>query len=420
MIIFLSISFILFSGFGQLSFGDDQELRLDAPGMSMHHVVVLDQYGQDICFSCATASAIDAWRFSHGDTNFAHATSPRKLALDSALVPQKKACFQSNVYIEDLEISYEQLSWLNPTKEASETQSKEKPVDQAPSSAESSRDSTKTFIVPVANNSARSILAYNKFGSCSLQDEFKLSNSYSPDLAMKVIASYIRSLMDISQTSEDFAALSDPTSSVCLTIGDGLMVRRVCTDASVGYDQEIGNSISRHGVQLPATVLQSAVSNDSEYKALQKVYDATCRQKPPHDKLEYERLDCFDPKKCAENVMKHFDKTPASLIQPLRFGFCSNFLTDDIGYRGIVKKTKYWLKDQLTVTYQVDCKHHASLIIGKRIRNGRREVLIQNSLGLSCDLYLPTWKKNCKDGKVWVDLEQLVLNTSDVSFLEKI
>lgn len=51
-------------------------IRLDAPGKSMSKIPVMDQDSKWICYAYTASQMVDAWRFSHGDTDYDHLTSP--------------------------------------------------------------------------------------------------------------------------------------------------------------------------------------------------------------------------------------------------------------------------------------------------------------------------------------------------------
>ncbi len=56
-------------------------IRLDAPGMPMENMPVYDQGKTDLCYAYTAAQVVDAWRFSHGDQNRNHLTSPLSAAI---------------------------------------------------------------------------------------------------------------------------------------------------------------------------------------------------------------------------------------------------------------------------------------------------------------------------------------------------
>ena len=55
---------------------DCRPIRLDDPGKSMEKIPVMDQDSKWICYAYTASQMADAWRFSHGDHNTTHLTSP--------------------------------------------------------------------------------------------------------------------------------------------------------------------------------------------------------------------------------------------------------------------------------------------------------------------------------------------------------
>lgn len=56
--------------------GTCKPIRLDTPGKSMAPIPVMDQSNLWICYAFDGAQMADAWRFSHGDVDYSHLTSP--------------------------------------------------------------------------------------------------------------------------------------------------------------------------------------------------------------------------------------------------------------------------------------------------------------------------------------------------------
>lgn len=57
-------------------------VRLDGPGQSMEKMPIQDQKDFAFCYAVTAAQMIDAYRFSHGDKNTQHLTSPVALAVN--------------------------------------------------------------------------------------------------------------------------------------------------------------------------------------------------------------------------------------------------------------------------------------------------------------------------------------------------
>lgn len=60
---------------------DCKEIRLDSPGKPMSRIPVMDQDSKSICYAYSASQMVDAWRFSHGDKDFNHLTSPPATAI---------------------------------------------------------------------------------------------------------------------------------------------------------------------------------------------------------------------------------------------------------------------------------------------------------------------------------------------------
>lgn len=78
LIFFLLIPFAHASGMEA-----PDEINLNDPGGSMEHVAVREQGHFEICYAEVAAQMADAWRFSHGDKEYAFQTSAMTLALQA-------------------------------------------------------------------------------------------------------------------------------------------------------------------------------------------------------------------------------------------------------------------------------------------------------------------------------------------------
>ena len=73
---------ILLFGLFNLSFADDcSDMRLDKNGGPLEKIPIMDQGGTNLCYAYSAAQMIDAYRFSHGDNNYKHLTSPLGVAI---------------------------------------------------------------------------------------------------------------------------------------------------------------------------------------------------------------------------------------------------------------------------------------------------------------------------------------------------
>lgn len=69
---------------------DSPEIRLDKNDGPMSHVPVTNQGGLEICYAHVASQMVDAYRFSHGDTDYNHHTSELHAALLSAMHEYKE------------------------------------------------------------------------------------------------------------------------------------------------------------------------------------------------------------------------------------------------------------------------------------------------------------------------------------------
>ncbi len=56
-------------------------MRLDQPGGPLEPIPVLDQDNVNLCYAFVASQLVDAYRFSHGDSNDQHLTSPLAAAV---------------------------------------------------------------------------------------------------------------------------------------------------------------------------------------------------------------------------------------------------------------------------------------------------------------------------------------------------
>jgi hypothetical protein len=64
-----------------------------------------------------------------------------------------------------------------------------------------------------------------------------------------------------------------------------------------------------------------------------------------------------------------------------------------------------------------DCRFHASIVVGKRQKNGSCQFLIRNSWGTDCGAYAKNWE--CEKGQIWIDADALLENTRELQFVRK-
>lgn len=96
--------------------------------------------------------------------------------------------------------------------------------------------------------------------------------------------------------------------------------------------------------------------------------------------------------------------------KPVAITYCSSILLKGNNYEGI-KKTFFGSKYYL----DKNCGNHASVIVGKRIKNGIVQYLVQDSMGSDFQ-YHPDLEK--EDGRIWIDKKVLLNNMSAATFID--
>ncbi len=129
-------------------------VRLDSIGGTTEKLPVFDQESEGICYACQASTLIDAWRFSHGDVETQHITSPWILALDVVRAGYKT--FDNS----GLKMSPQALEQLR------EQQNSKNKVDLDPPKVESDPDKLYTDIW-TRSSEVDCAEAYRKYGSCN-------------------------------------------------------------------------------------------------------------------------------------------------------------------------------------------------------------------------------------------------------------
>lgn len=124
--------------------------------------------------------------------------------------------------------------------------------------------------------------------------------------------------------------------------------------------------------------------------------------------------------KCDERVLDRFGDNRADLVvaiekalelkKPAAIGYCGTLLNQGSRFVGIKKS----LWNRLNI-WSDDCKQHASVVVGKRVKEGRVQYLIQDSHGEGFS-YHPDFE--IENHRIWIDQEPLVNNLISATYLE--
>jgi len=168
------------------------------------------------------------------------------------------------------------------------------------------------------------------------------------------------------------------------------------------------------------------------------MFSDACRDRQPVPRsLECELTTMSSDSHALEELNRRL--TPTGL--PLSIGYCSRFLhagnpSDARSFLGLTNRGSAWYPRRLdelldTPSWRFDrvrrepdaenCGGHESLVIGRRLVQGRCQYLIQNSWGTSCAPYASAgWdcerdEHGMETGKVWVDAMTLSRNLMTIS-----
>ena len=372
-------AFFLFSCFGSEAFPDScGEVRMDKAGGSMSNIPVMDQDGLGICYAYVATQMIDAYRFSHGDTDYNHITSPLVMSI------QMKADDTSDD--ESLDLGLPQ-AMLNFARNASSC-----------SHYEVIKKWGGTYNKYVVDN----ILAfYDNYWARKKEHLKKLRKKTS-----ELFDSNFQSASD--HKFDEFQKIEDDKKRTANEV--------YCYLVDSCYK---GPSIS---LFLPKGFVPSIEAiekflDEDKFSFLNGLIQKTCEKHSKKINIpDYEVMlpsviigDNLEEgeKAIKQDIHKRLNsKNP----QPIGMGFCSSSLTQS-NYVGVLSRniTKAALSFGLLEKYpkiKDDCNLHGSIIIGRKEIAGKCHFLVRNTWGTTCFSY----KWPCENGNVWVDEDVLSKN----------
>lgn len=331
-------------------------VRLDGVGRSMEKIPVMDQDGKPICYSYSAAAMADAWRFSHGDRDYSHLTSPVAAAVYYAnqFAEQRLEAEQELEKATGQDIRYAgdfDYGWVNDT------------------------------LASITSKGSCDYQKINaKFGQIEQQAYFEKMDKYFSDFEL------------LSQRRE---------------LGD---------QQRVAYAQKLQCSMYEGSGGLPVpkvTDLVTALTQPNYLKFLEKIIDPVCQDNlkaltflPKANVLWARDLSIGERNlKLTEQVTSQFaTENP----QPMSINFCG-----DVFYDPTVKGVD--ASGELDANR---CSvHHIALIIGQRpTQSGGCEFLVRNSQGESCYGF-PEWEDKCEKGQYWMSSEEIVPNVMGLTWL---
>lgn len=95
--------------------------------------------------------------------------------------------------------------------------------------------------------------------------------------------------------------------------------------------------------------------------------------------------------------------------KPASIGYCGRVLVEGNSYTGLTKSLF-----GLANTIKDDCSSHVSVVIGKRIKNGKVQYLVQDSNGTKFSYHSDLERDN---GRIWIDQKTLRNNLINASYI---
>lgn len=349
----------------------EDAFRLDVPGGTMEHVTALNQEDIGSCAYVATSYLIDAWRFSHGDTDYAFRTSETKLLIDASMLGNE--------------------SELRKLPQSFSTHRKKPNWAFAEFSGGQKVEFRHETDDIVAEDPT--IAAYQEFGSFSRAEENKMLGGWTDELQEDSITRGLRisSLFEVAKSHNTLKGWNGLKEVTEKSKGKamGLLIETPDAEALMVVDP---HALS-FGVQLaPFNVVAQ----------LQWLYMVTIAHKSPM-KFESKGQIYAKPSRYVAFLKKHFKSRKAAQIQPVRIAYCAHVLQWP-DYRG-VEQEKEAEGEGIHTTLAADCGPHAGTVIGLRIKQGSLDFLVQDSNGPESGAMWPS-----EDGKYWVDADALSEN----------
>ena len=364
----LNLTSFVFFGFTLIfsmpAYSDCREVRLDADGGSMKHVPVRDQGVLPVCYAVTASQMADAWRFSHGDTDYFSLSSPLEIAV-----------MHSSTYNTEDDPHYVKHVFGEGSGHGGD-------VEEA--------------------------IWYlkGKKGMCLGKnlDKFGGKTTYAVMSELFRNIQYIKAKEILAE--EDERKAGPKVEDVELKSGD--CIPRSATD-SVALSNEAKLILSKldHG-----RIGSTGDFHVQLLKGMQAYFTQLCKdtRKPFRSEPKISKGIFRFPKEFGPKVSAHFD-TGIEGTQPLAVNYCRNFLSrGSEAYIGRIPPVESKGGPSSMNTVAPGCNKHFSVIIGRRpgLIEGKCQYLIQDSFGTGCGMF--PRGMDCEGGKVWVDEDRLANN----------
>jgi hypothetical protein len=199
----------------------------------------------------------------------------------------------------------------------------------------------------------------------------------------------------------------------------GIIQNNISELRNSGMSCNLGQGDSQNPMRA-TTILAKALNVEASIANLKSEIGKVCKA-PDAEKFigmpDIKREAAFSTPNLKERLAKLKDTIDNQLDSPkpmpIAFSYCFSVMLkkESIGVDPILGKTSSKI-----CQIEGSPAQHASVIIGRRTGPRGCQYLVMNSHGTSCNQYDKAW--DCEGGKIWVDEENLLRNTSALYFAE--
>ena len=331
-------------------------IRLDQGTNSMAHVAVRDQGSVPNCFAHVAAEIVDAWRFSHGDNNYAFQSSGLNLGFDY---------------------------WGH------------KPNDKPFTDPDDPN-------IGAGGNVPEALSVAEKYGVCNKASSIEaLNQSDIKDLFQTVQSTIMKEQKEAGLPSNKQTPL--PQDKTAQNFGKYISK----------FDENAAKSLHETEATAPlpqASSLVSVLRDPNADSDISEVLGQACDAKA--------RLQVSYP--ASEDMAAFLRPTSTVIAairtalsrpnpQPVGLSLCSEVLYESENFRG---------RNANSMSDECMSKAHAVIAIGARPSGNSCQYLIRSSWGQSCAGFGAGWSCDENSGSVWINEDALIGNLISYSFFE--
>lgn len=335
------------------------EVRLDAPGGTVEKMPIHDQDGLGICFAETGAQLFDSLLNQHGVTH------PRTSSLHAAL-----------------------LTKLNFSDPSQASRSNNGGID--------------------GGDACATVRGLSSSGACSHESYLRFLNTGWPKASVGQLYDLYethRQALEAELKSKKLQKEIDQTvSRHAFALMDGILATCSPNRPSVvklpTFD-ELGRILQEGSFpSLARGVFGSDCQPKDKFRA---PFEITCQAIGTYGYSSREMRPVLQ-----RRLLQHL--TQGKTATPVGISYCSALLESGPEWKKNLSQTEDFFRAP-------DCRFHASIVVGKRQKNGSCQFLIRNSWGTDCGAYAKNWE--CEKGQIWIDADALLENTRELQFVRK-